>query len=231
MPIKVIKGNIFTSNCKVIVNTVNCVGVMGAGLALECRFRYPDMHNKYKKLCDQKLLQIGKLWLYKSDEKWILNFPTKKDWKQPSKLEYIELGLIKFKETYQEKNIQSIAFPMLGADKGGLEHNVIMHSMRKHLEGLPIEIEIYRYDPKAEDDLYRRLYDFLTSNDLDSLSIITKLRKDYINKVLCAIQQEDIVQLNQLGRVKGVGIKTLEKLFNASSGAFDTTQSQQKKLF
>ncbi len=77
MGIKIINGNIFTSKCQTIVNTVNCVGVMGAGMALECRLRYPEMHEKYILLCKDKLIDIGLLWIYKSPEKWILNFPTK----------------------------------------------------------------------------------------------------------------------------------------------------------
>ena len=104
--ITVKKGNIFTSNCDTVVNTVNCVGVMGAGIALECRLRYPEMYKKYKDLCHKDLIQVGKLWIYKTDKKWILNFPTKKDWKHSSKIEFIEAGLIKFVRTYKEKKIK-----------------------------------------------------------------------------------------------------------------------------
>lgn len=77
MPAKIITGNIFTTNCQTIVNTINCVGVMGAGIALECRLRYPDMHEKYIKLCMDNHIDIGLLWIYKSSDKWVLNFPTK----------------------------------------------------------------------------------------------------------------------------------------------------------
>ena len=76
--IDIIEGNIFTTKCQVIVNTVNCVGVMGAGLALECRLRYPDMYSLYVDLCNVNKIDIGMLWLYSSTEPWILNFPTKK---------------------------------------------------------------------------------------------------------------------------------------------------------
>ena len=87
------KGNIFTTECDVIVNTVNCSGVMGAGIAYEFRLRYPDMFYKYKELCDKKLLMIGRLWIYSLSEDDIfkekycrvLNFPTKNFWKLPSK--------------------------------------------------------------------------------------------------------------------------------------------------
>ena len=81
MSIKIISGNIFTSKCQTIVNTINCVGVMGAGIALECRLRYPEMYKKYVELCENREISIGILWLYKSEDRWILNFPTKKHWK------------------------------------------------------------------------------------------------------------------------------------------------------
>ncbi len=223
--VNVKKGNIFTSNCNTIVNTVNCVGVMGAGLALECRLRYPEMHKKYKDLCHKDLIQIGKLWLYKADNKWILNFPTKKDWKHPSKIEFIEAGLIKFVKTYKEKEIESIAFPILGADKGGLDPELIIQLMRGYLDPLPVKVEIYQYDPCATDDLYEDFYDFITLNDINYLSNASGLRRDYVLRIIDAIKCNNIFQLNQLGSVKGIGIKTLEKLFQVVQKSKHTRQT------
>tara|TARA_B100000953_G_scaffold229585_1_gene191075 strand:- start:134 stop:829 length:696 start_codon:yes stop_codon:yes gene_type:complete len=231
MPTKLITGNIFTSNCDVIVNTVNCVGVMGAGIALECRLRYPEMHLRYIELCNQKLIQIGKLWIFKSDDKWILNFPTKIHWKLASHAKFIDAGLSKFVEVYEEKNIHSIAFPMLGTDKGGMEIETSLNLMKKYLDPLPIEIEIYQYDPLASDDLYDKLSDFLQSNDIDYLSDITKIRKNYINKALEAVKTNKFKQLNQLGNAEGIGIKTLEKLFIAAQNSnFESNYKQQSLL-
>lgn len=137
--------NIFDSQCQTIVNTVNCVGVMGKGLALEMKKRYPDMFEKYKDFCNKGLIDIGKLWLYKhSDEKWILNFPTKKDWRNPSEYEYIEDGMIKFVETYKERGIKTVAFPMLGCSNGGLDKNIVIQIMTKHLvKCTDLIVEIY----------------------------------------------------------------------------------------
>lgn len=145
MTLTIIKNkNIFDSQCQTIVNTVNCVGVMGKGLALEMKKRYPNMFDKYKDYCDKGLIDIGKLWLYKhSDDKWILNFPTKKHWKNGSEYEYIEEGMKKFVETYKEKGITTIAFPMLGCNNGGLEKDVVIQIMTKYLikcDNLIIEI-------------------------------------------------------------------------------------------
>lgn len=125
--------NIFDSQCDVIVNTVNCVGVMGKGIALEMKKRYPDMFVKYKEYCEKGLIDIGKLWLWKGKDKSILNFPTKKHWKEKSDYSYIEEGMKKFRETYQLKGIRTIAFPMLGCSNGGLDKDIVLEIMAKHL--------------------------------------------------------------------------------------------------
>ena len=127
--------SIFDSTAQTLVNTVNCVGVMGKGLALEFKKLYPEMFEQYKMYCNQKLIQPGKLWLYKHDDKhWVLNFPTKCHWKYPSKIEYIEQGLQKFVNTYKEKNITDIAFPLLGCNNGGLNPNIVINIMIKYLQ-------------------------------------------------------------------------------------------------
>lgn len=206
-------GNIFTSKCQTIVNTINCVGVMGAGIALECRLRYPDMHDKYINLCREKKIDIGLLWIYKSPEKWVLNFPTKKHWKYPSRKEYLNSGLKKFCDTYRERGIESIAFPLLGADKGGIPQEESLNIMKSYLDKIDLDIEIYKYDPRAKDDLYDITKNRILSQDLIKIADATKLRKDYVEKIVSALGHPEIVQLNQLARVKGIGIKTLEKIF------------------
>jgi O-acetyl-ADP-ribose deacetylase (regulator of RNase III) len=143
--IQIIKGNIFDSKCQTIVNTINCVGVMGKGLALEFKKRYPDMFLRYREYCSLNLMCIGKLWLYKSNDYWILNFPTKMTWKLPSRYEYIELGLQKFVDTYKERGITSIAFPMLGCSNGKLDEDKVLHIMYNYLSKCDIPIEIYRH--------------------------------------------------------------------------------------
>jgi O-acetyl-ADP-ribose deacetylase (regulator of RNase III) len=225
MGLKIISGNIFTSKCQTIVNTVNCVGVMGAGIALECRLRYPEMYKKYVELCENRKLSIGMLWLYKADNRWVLNFPTKKHWKYPSKIEYLHSGLQKFVDTYESRAITSIAFPLLGADKGGIDQDESLRIMKSYLHPLAIDIEIYRYDPQSYDDLYCQIRDWLICQDVGKISSVTRLRKDYVLKVIDAMKRPGIVQLNQLGRVKGIGIKTLEKLFATAQQAIKAIEN------
>jgi len=219
MGLKIISGNIFTSRCQTIANTVNCVGVMGAGIALEYRLRYPEMYKKYVELCEDRKISIGMLWLYKSDRRWVLNFPTKMHWKYPSKTEYLHAGLRKFADTYESKSITSIAFPLLGADKGGIDQDESLKIMRSYLDPLAIDIEIYRYDAQSHDDIYVQIRDWLLCQDLERITKSTNLRRDYVLKVKDAMKRPEIVQLNQLSRVKGIGIKTLEKLFKTAQEA------------
>ncbi len=141
--IQYIEGNIFDSPAQVIVNTVNTVGVMGKGLALSFKQRYPDMFERYKKACEKCQLAIGKLMLFYEPDHWLLLFPTKENWRNPSKLEYIEKGLLKFVDTYADKNIVSIAFPRLGCGNGELDWNDVRPLMEKYLKPLPIDVYIY----------------------------------------------------------------------------------------
>src|SRR5688572_19031838 len=109
-----VKGSIFASPARVLVNTVNTEGVMGKGIALRFKQVYPEMFTQYQQLCERGRITIGKLWLYKTSHKWILNFPTKRTWRQPSQIGFIEAGLSKFSQEFVDLKIHSIAFPALG---------------------------------------------------------------------------------------------------------------------
>jgi hypothetical protein len=110
------------------------------------------MFQDYQKRCEQKTIDIGKLFLWRGPHKWVLNFPTKKHWRQPSKPEYIEAGLKAFAAGYTRHSITSIAFPQLGCGHGELDwEKQVQPLMEKHLGKLPIEIfiHLYRKDPFA----------------------------------------------------------------------------------
>jgi O-acetyl-ADP-ribose deacetylase (regulator of RNase III) len=145
-----LKGDLLHSPAQVLVNTVNVVGVMGKGIALEFKNCYPEMFRYYQQLCDEKILDVGKLSLWKSEDKWILLFPTKKHWRNPSKMEYIETGLQKFVQSYYRFGIESIAFPRLGCGNGKLQWSEVKPLMEKYLGELPIQIYIY-VDNYSED--------------------------------------------------------------------------------
>lgn len=145
-----LKGDIFDSQAQVIVNTVNCKGVMGKGLALAFKQQYPDMFLTYQQECKTGKLRIGRPTLYQKSTPWILNFPTKDHWKFPSKMEYIEKGLAYFAAHYKEAGITSIAFPKLGAQNGKLSWDDVGPVMAKYLGSLDIDIYIYIADGDRE---------------------------------------------------------------------------------
>ena len=145
-----VTGDLFQSPAKVLVNTVNTVGVMGKGVAYEFKRLFPDMFTQYRDLCERRQFKVGMLWLYKSPNKWVLNFPTKEHWRHPSREKYIVAGLEKFIHTYADMGIHSIAFPPLGCGHGKLDFKTqIQPIMERYLRKLPIDVFIYpdRSDP------------------------------------------------------------------------------------
>ncbi len=216
MSLQIIKGNIFNTKAQTIVNTVNCVGVMGKGIALVFRLRYPRMFEQYQKYCYQKLITIGKLWLYKGEETepWVLNFPTKMHWKLPSEYSFIESGLQKFVDTYKEKGITSIAFPLLGVNNGGLDKDRVNNIMQFYLTKCDIPIEIYDYDPKAPDDLYEKFKKNWLAIPNEMKKEITKINSTKRIEIIDnAIKSDEICSMITLIDYPNIGLKTLECCF------------------
>jgi len=224
-----ISGNIFTTEHQTIVNTVNCVGVMGAGIALEFRLRYPDMYEKYVAHCKAGQMRIGSLWLYKTSDRWVLNFPTKKHWRFPTKEEYLHAGLEKFCATYEERGITSIAFPLLGTHHGGLEPERCRSIMLQHLSGCRIPVEIYLYDPFAVDDLYERFKVIWLGASTEAIRAQSQLGPQYIERIRHALDDPAIRQMNQLARVKGIGPVTLARAFAFARDAMDGLPSTDQQ--
>src|ERR1017187_6664006 len=133
--LRVNSGSIFDSSCEFLTNTINTVGAMGAGLALEFRLRIPEMYLLYKQKCEKGEISIGQYWIYDKPNrmgKKILNFPVKRGFNHPSKLEYIFDGLNYFEENYWRDKIISIAMPTLGSRLGKLDDDTVLLVMREH---------------------------------------------------------------------------------------------------
>ena len=141
--LKFVQADLFDSPAQTLVNTVNTVGVMGKGIAKEFKARYPAMYRSYRKLCDNNDLDVGMLHLWRGSDKWVLNFPTKTTWRKPSKIEYIESGLKKFKAKYEDWQISSVAFPPLGCGNGDLDWGAVKPLMLDYLSSVRIPIYIY----------------------------------------------------------------------------------------
>lgn len=118
-------GNILTEDAEALVNTVNCVGVMGRGLALKFKEAFPENFKSYAVACKQKEVQPGQMFVYETgrltNPRYIINFPTKRHWRENSRMEDIDAGLIALAEEIRSHNIHSIAIPALGCGLGGLD--------------------------------------------------------------------------------------------------------------
>lgn len=142
-----VRGDIFTSPASVLVNTVNTAGVMGKGIAKEFKAYFPEMFAVYQEKCESGELTIGALLFHRGVHKSVLNFPTKRHWRQKSRVEDIETGLRAFVNGYEQLSISSIAFPQLGCGNGELDwESQVKPLMERYLGSLPIDIYIHLYD-------------------------------------------------------------------------------------
>lgn len=144
--IQFIKGNIFESKAQALVNAVNTVGVMGGGIALEFKNRFPKNYQQYKKQCEERTFRTGNLICVNENDKVIINFPTKEHWKNPSEYTYIETGLSVLKKYISENKIASIAIPALGCGLGGLQWKKVKPMIEESLKEIT-STEIYVFEP------------------------------------------------------------------------------------
>lgn len=142
------EGSVFNAPAAVITNTVNCTGVMGAGLALEVGLRHPDLQADYERRCRQGQVRLGHPYLFPLQEaapyQAVLNFPTKKHWRFPSQLTWIEQGLAYIARHHANpaRPITSLALPRLGCDRGGLDWAVVEPLIHQHLGDLS-DLEVF----------------------------------------------------------------------------------------
>lgn len=144
------QGSIFDSDADAIVNAVNCVGVMGAGLAKAFKDRFPHMNQQYMLQCAYNVLRPGKVDVYflnPMEHKFIINFPTKDHWKDPSELRYILSGRKALLDVVEQYKMRSVAIPALGCGLGGLSWGVVKPILQD-LDTLAPQVEWIIYDPQ-----------------------------------------------------------------------------------
>src|SRR5437764_14331113 len=133
------RGNILHANAEALVNTVNCVGVMGKGVALQFKQAFPENFRLYSQACRAKEVRPGRMFIVPtlgSNPRYIINFPTKRHWKGKSRLEDIRAGLAALVEEVQRLNIHSIALPPLGCGNGGLDWSEVRPTIEAALRDL-----------------------------------------------------------------------------------------------
>jgi uncharacterized protein YwgA/O-acetyl-ADP-ribose deacetylase (regulator of RNase III) len=147
-------GNLFSSAAQTLVNTVNCVGVMGKGVALEFKNRFPEMFQDYVGRCNAGQVRLGQPYLYRRETRpWVLNFPTKDHWRSISRLKDIEDGLRYLVAHYREWDIESLAVPPLGCGQGQLEWRVVGPTLYRYLSQIEIPVELYAPFGTPHDEL------------------------------------------------------------------------------
>ncbi|WP_077922952.1 macro domain-containing protein [Spirosoma sp. 209] len=142
-------GNLFSETVDALVNTVNTVGVMGKGVALQFKEKYPENYRLYKAACDRGDVRVGQMFITETGlvtPKYIINFPTKEHWKGFSKLSYIDEGLDNLVEAINRLQIRSIAMPPLGSGNGGLQWSIVKPLILKKIAVLPA-VEFVIYEP------------------------------------------------------------------------------------
>lgn len=227
--LKYYEGTVFNSDAKTLVNTVNCFGVMGAGIALEFKLRYPEMFKKYQEMCKNGEYKVGRPKLHNLDKIQILNFPTKNHWRAPSKIEWIEEGLKYFSLNYKKANINSIAFPKLGTSNGGLKWNIVKPIMEKYLGELDdIEVIICLDDLNEADGIEKKMVDDINSLPFEQIKSNFKLNKNQSEII------ENVLPINRFWKIstlEGVGEKTYERLFSYFYNKYNTEKTDNKQFF
>ena len=209
----VTKGSIFDSSCEYLTNTINTVGAMGAGLALEFRLRVPEMYSLYKEKCASGEIKIGKYWIYDRPNrigKKILNFPVKKGFNHPSKWEYIIKGLRYFVENYHKNNITSIAMPTLGSRLGKLDDEGVLIMMQEELQNLPITIEIYRkYEQDRLTKWVKRLISEMTVSEISKKFDLSTSKSEQIKA-----RVSEVFLLSDLVSFHKMSIRLVQMLYD-----------------
>ena len=145
--IKYVTGNIFESKAECLVNTVNCEGYMGKGIAYQFKLRYPENNKDYVRACKSGELHIGTIHYYMEDGIWIVNFPTKDKWREKSRMFFVEVGLDRLVEFINDRGPASIAIPPLGCGNGGLDWNEVRKLIDSKLDSVKENCQIFVYEP------------------------------------------------------------------------------------
>lgn len=146
----IVKGDLFKQDAEALVNAVNCVGVMGRGIALQFRNTFPENYKAYLAACQRGEVQTGRMFVFDMGNldhaRYIINFPTKQHWKDKSRMEDIRNGLVALAREIEQRKIRSIAVPALGAGLGGLDWLEVKAEIVDRLGNLT-GTEIYLFEP------------------------------------------------------------------------------------
>ncbi|OGP54060.1 MAG: Appr-1-p processing protein [Deltaproteobacteria bacterium RBG_13_52_11] len=227
--VKVLMGDILDSKAQTLVNTVNCVGIMGKGIALKFKEQFPDMFRDYVERCNRKEVKLGKSYLFKRlISPWILNFPTKEHWRSVSRIQDIIQGLKYLLQHYKEWGITSIAVPPLGCGQGQLEWKIVGPTLYRYLNQLDIPVELYAPYGTPHEELQP---EFLDQEPIDNLGERVKQSPEWVKPAWVALV-EILKRVEQEPYHWPVGRTTFQKIaYIATQEGLPTGLQYQKSSF
>lgn len=180
-------GNILFADAQALVNTVNCVGIMGRGIALQFRSAYPENFRAYETACQREQVQPGRMFVYSTGElanpKYIINFPTKRHWRGKSRMDDIDAGLVDLRAVIQRLEIRSIAIPPLGSGLGGLEWEEVKPRIHKALQELS-DVDVLVYEPKGAPSSDKMVHNREVPKMTAGRAALVELISRYLNGLL-----------------------------------------------
>lgn len=180
-------GDILQDGSEALVNTVNCVGIMGRGIALQFKNAFPDNFKVYVAACKNEEVQPGRMLVFETKKltnpRFIINFPTKRHWRGKSRIEDIESGLIALVETIRQNNIRSIAIPPLGSGLGGLDWTVVKPLIEASLHPLT-DVHAVLYLPQGAPETDRMIHNRTVPNMTPGRAALVELMNRYLAGLL-----------------------------------------------
>ncbi len=185
--IELTQGDILKAEAEALVNTVNCVGIMGRGIALQFRKAFPENFKAYEAACKVEQVQAGKMFVYDLNRlyapRFIINFPTKRHWKGKSRIEDIKLGLADLLNVVQNQQIHSIAIPPLGCGLGGLNWEEVRPLIIEAFQTIP-NVEVLLYEPVGSPQPTAMVIDKKVPNMTVGRAALLGLMRRYLSAVM-----------------------------------------------
>jgi O-acetyl-ADP-ribose deacetylase (regulator of RNase III) len=198
-------GDILLEDVEALVNTVNCVGIMGRGIALQFKKAFPENFKGYAKACKRDEVQPGRMFVFETGQllnpRWIINFPTKRHWRGASRMEDIETGLVALVNTIRDYHIRSIAIPPLGSGLGGLDWNIVRAKMENVLAQLDgIQITIFEPDgaPKTNKIVRNRVVPKMTTGRAAMVGLMQRYLKGLLDPFITLLEIQKLMYFLQV---------------------------------
>lgn len=180
-------GDILTASAEALVNTVNCVGVMGRGVALQFRKAFPENFDAYEAACENKEVVPGKMFVYETGlltgPRYIINFPTKRHWKGKSRIEDIDSGLVALVREVKERGIRSVAIPPLGCGLGGLDWNEVRPKIIAAFQNLQ-DVRVLLFEPSGAPKAEEMVKELRTPKMTPGRAVLVELMSRYLTAVM-----------------------------------------------